>query len=95
MESAIVKVSSKGQVVIPALLRKEMGLADGDELYVFGRDDTLVLKKIQKRDLEREFDEVVKSIRMKARKMGITRKDVQRAIQAYRREQRKKHESGS
>jgi AbrB family looped-hinge helix DNA binding protein len=95
MESAIVRVSSKGQVVIPTVLRKEMGLAEGDELYVFGRDDTLVLKKIQKKDLEKEFDEIVKSIRAKAKKLKITRRDVQREIQAYRRELRKKHESGS
>lgn len=95
MESAIVKVSSKGQVVIPAALRREMGLSEGDELYVFGKEDTLVLKKIQKKDLEKEFDEIVKPIRAKAKKAGITRKDVRREIQAYRREQRKKHESGS
>ena len=95
MESAIVRVSSKGQVVIPTELRKEMGLAEGDELYAFGRDDTLVLQKIQKKDLEREFDEIVKPIRAKAKKAGITRKDVQREIRAYRRGLRKKHESGS
>lgn len=95
MESAIVKVSSKGQVVIPAGLRKEMGLDEGDELYVFGKDDTLVLKKIRKKDLEEEFDEIVKQIRAKAKKLGITRKDVQREIKAYRKEQRDRRESGN
>ncbi|MCK4266019.1 MAG: AbrB/MazE/SpoVT family DNA-binding domain-containing protein [Thermoplasmata archaeon] len=95
METAIIKVSSKGQVVIPAELRRLMGITEGDELYVFGKDDALVLKKIDKKILEKEFEEIVKPIRAKAKKLGITRKDVEREILAYRREKRKKHESGS
>jgi len=93
MDSAIVKVSSKGQVVIPAPLRKEMGLDEGDELYVFGKNDTLVFKKIQKEDLEKEFDEIVKSIREKVKRSEITRKDVEREIQMYRKGHRKNNES--
>jgi len=95
METAIIKVSSKGQVVIPAELRRILDISEGDELYIFGKDDALVLKKIEKEDLEREFEEIVKPIRAKAKKLGLTRKDVEKEIQAHRREKRKKHESGS
>ena len=94
METAIIKVSSKGQVVIPAELRRILDISEGDELYIFGKDDALVLKKIEKEDLEREFEEIVKPIRAKVKKMGITQKDVKKEIRAYRREKRK-HESGS
>jgi AbrB family looped-hinge helix DNA binding protein len=89
METAIVKVSSKGQVVIPAVLRRAIGLATGDEMYAVGNEDTLILKKIQKKDLEREFEAAVKPIRAKMKKLGVSRKDVQSEIQAYRRVQRK------
>ena len=95
METAIIKVSSKGQVVIPAELRRIMGIAEGDELYVFGKEDALVLKKIEKKSLEKEFDDIVRPIQAKIKKLGITREDVEKEIQAYRREKMKKHESGS
>ena len=95
METAIIKVSSKGQIVIPAELRRIMGITEGDELYVFGKEDALVIKKIEKKILEKEFEEIVKPIHAKMQKSGITRKDVEKEIQAYSREKRKKHESGS
>lgn len=95
METAIIKVSSKGQIVIPAELRRIMGITEGDELYVFGKEDALVLKKIEKKILEKEFDDIVRPIQAKINKLGITRDDVEKEIQAYRREKRKKHESGS
>lgn len=94
METAIIKVSSKGQVVIPAELRRLMGISEGDELYVFGKGDALVIKKVEKDILEKEFEEIVKPIRAKAKKLGIARKDLEKEIQAYRKE-RKKDESGS
>ncbi len=94
METAIIKVSSKGQIVIPAELRRLMGISEGDELYVFGKDDALVIKKIEKDSLEKEFEEIVKPIRGKAKKLGLTRKDLEKEIKAYRKE-RKKNESGS
>ena len=95
METAIIKVSSKGQIVIPAELRRIMGITEGDELYVFGKEDALVIKKIEKKILEKEFEEIVKPIQAKMQRSGITREDVEDEIQAYRREKRKKHESGS
>jgi len=94
METAIIRVSSKGQVVIPAELRRILDISEGDELYVFGKDDALVMKKIEKENLEREFDEIVKPIRAKVKELGITRKDLEKEIKAHRREKRKKNESG-
>ena len=44
----ITKISSKGQVVIPAELRK--GLKKGDKLIVIRSDDQIILKKADKFD---------------------------------------------
>ena len=95
LETAIIRVSSKGQVVIPAELRRILGISEGDELYVFGKDDALVLKKIEKDDLEREFEDIVRPIRERARELGITRKDLENEIKAHRRGKGKKNARGS
>ena len=46
----LTKLSTKGQVVIPKDVRKELKLSDGDWLGVAIVDDLLVMKKV-------EFDE--------------------------------------
>ena len=43
----LVKMSSKGQIVVPKDLREEMDLETGSSFVIFGKEDTLVLKKIQ------------------------------------------------
>ena len=36
---ATTKLSSKGQVVIPEEIRKQLGLKEGDQFVVVGQDD--------------------------------------------------------
>ena len=45
MDTSIIKISSKGQIVIPASWRKRMNLKDGEELLAIGEGDILLLKK--------------------------------------------------
>lgn len=40
------KVSSRGQIAIPADIRREMGLEDGSKVIFFLEDDTLLIKKV-------------------------------------------------
>lgn len=61
-----------------------MGLKDGEELLAIGEGDVLLLKKIEKTTLKSEFEEAVKPIRKKIKKLGITRKDVDSAIRKVR-----------
>lgn len=53
MEIAITKMSSKGQIVIPAEMRK--GLKEGDKLIVIREKDHLILKKAT--ETEKNFEE--------------------------------------
>jgi len=46
MEQDIVKVSSRGQIVIPKELRDETHIKDGDVLLVTKLEELLVLKKL-------------------------------------------------
>jgi AbrB family looped-hinge helix DNA binding protein len=56
MDIAITKMSSKGQVVIPAELRK--GLHEGDKLLIIQNDKQLIMKKAS--DLDRNVAEDLK-----------------------------------
>ena len=48
MDVAITRMSSKGQVVIPAEMRK--GFQEGDKLLLIQTDDLLIMKKASKLD---------------------------------------------
>ena len=41
----IIKVSSKGQVVIPREVRKKLGVKGGEKLLVLTRDGDILLRK--------------------------------------------------
>ncbi|NOZ76207.1 MAG: AbrB/MazE/SpoVT family DNA-binding domain-containing protein [Euryarchaeota archaeon] len=84
MESVKARVSSKGQIVIPAFLRKLMKIKAGDEFEVFGRGDSIVLKRIDKEALEREFEEIVAPIREQVKAKGITRDELRSIIREVR-----------
>jgi len=76
-------MSSRGQVVIPEAIRKRLGLEVGVEFVVLGEGDTVVLKPIEVPSM-REFDEVIGRARRAARRAGLKRSDVARAIEAVR-----------
>ena len=44
--SEIVTMSSKGQIVVPKELREELKIDSGTNFVIFGKDGTLILKKI-------------------------------------------------
>jgi len=53
MDIAITKMSSKGQVVIPASMRTD--LAEGDKLILIRNNDQFIMKKASK--LKKNFEE--------------------------------------
>ncbi|PIY60090.1 AbrB family transcriptional regulator [Candidatus Woesearchaeota archaeon CG_4_10_14_0_8_um_filter_47_5] len=53
MDVAITRISSKGQVVIPARMRH--GFNEGDELIMFRNKDQLIMKQASK--LDKNFQE--------------------------------------
>ena len=82
------RVSSKGQVVIPGLIRERLGLTDGSRLLVFGEGDTIILKKV---GMPSQDDrETLAAVRKKIRDLGVSREDVVREVRAVRRERAKR-----
>ena len=48
---SIVKVSGKGQIVIPKEVREKLDIKAGEKLAVIVKDDDIILRKIEKLNL--------------------------------------------
>lgn len=48
----IVKISPKGQIVIPVGIRKRLGVSVGERLLVMSRDKEILLKKLENLSME-------------------------------------------
>jgi AbrB family looped-hinge helix DNA binding protein len=80
---ATTKLSSKGQVVIPEEIRKQLGLKEGDQFVVVGQDDAVILKSIRRPALN-EFDSLIDKARRQARDARLKRSDIAKAIAKIR-----------
>ena len=84
-EVVLTKMSSKGQIVIPKVLRELLDIREGDVFAMFGEDDTIILKRVSM-PTEEEFQELLRWGTEYAKREGITRDDVQKAIDEIREE---------
>lgn len=84
MDVEITKMSPKGQVVIPAGIRKMMGIRPSDRFLVFGKDDTILFKKIEKTALEKTFKEIAEPIKKEIKKAGFNEGDLEEIIRKTR-----------
>ena len=82
-EVMITRLSSKGQIVLPKVMRDTLGLKSGDIFAMFGEDDTIVLKKIELPS-EEDFEKLLKWGQKYAKKYKISKKDVLKAIEEAR-----------
>ncbi|MCD6585720.1 MAG: AbrB/MazE/SpoVT family DNA-binding domain-containing protein [Desulfobacteraceae bacterium] len=73
------KMSSKGQVVIPENIRKQLNLREGAQFVVLGENDVVILKNITPPSID-EFDDLIVKARKKAKKAGIKKSDIKDAI---------------
>ena len=79
MTVEIVKMSSKGQIVIPRDIRAEICASEGTMFAVVSGRDSIVLKKVatpSREDLICELREIAKEGAKRAEKLGIKEKDV-------------------
>jgi len=76
---ATTKMSSKGQVVIPENIRKQLNLKAGAQFVVVGEKDVVILKSISPPSID-EFDNLIAEARKKAKKAGIKKSDINAAI---------------
>lgn len=81
------KMSSKGQVVIPENIRKQLNLKAGAQFVVVGEKDVVILKNIAPPSLD-EFDALIADARKKGKQAGLKRSDVKDAIFKARRKKK-------
>ena len=81
---ATTKMSSKGQVVIPEVIRKRLNLKTGAQFVVVGDNDVVILKNITPPSIA-EFDELIAKARKTGKQAGLKRTDIKKAIMKVRR----------
>lgn len=60
MEVALTKISSNGQIVIPAEVRRDAGIKPHSKFLVFNKDGNILLKPVDTTTLSDEMDLMVK-----------------------------------
>lgn len=83
MEFDVATIGERGQVVIPQLLREDMGVHKGDKFMVLRRGDMFVFKKLQAPSRE-DFDRMLKKSHEHAKKHGLKPSDAEEAIRRVR-----------
>lgn len=86
-EPEIAVVGTKGQIVIPQRLRKELKITSKTKLAVYRKDDKLVVTKLNVPPLGEELENLFREIDEQNKgKKKPTDKEILEEIQAYRRE---------
>ncbi len=86
-EPEVTTISAKGQVVIPQSLRKALGIKPRTKFLVFGRGDTVIMKRLELPDVKKEWEKIFKMMDEKGLK--LSEKEVQDEISAVRSERRR------
>ncbi len=76
---ATTRMSSKGQVVIPEDIRKQLKLKAGSQFVVLGKDDVVILKAISPPAME-EFNSLIAAARKGAKQARMKGSDVTGAL---------------
>ena len=88
MSGDVLTVSSKGQVVLPAALRKKMSITAGTKLASYVTGDMIILKRIELPTID-DFKAQLDEAKEWAASVGYKEEDVNDIIKAAR---KKKHE---
>ena len=84
MALELTRLSGKGQVVIPASVRKKLGLKRGMRFLVVGVGDTVVLRRLELGEETMRLKQVLIESRKKAEKIGLSQKEIERLIHETR-----------
>lgn len=77
------RMSSKGQIVIPESIRKQLHLKEGTQFVVIGEGDVVILKTISTPDMY-AFDTLIKRPREQAKIAGLEQADIEKAVSKAR-----------
>lgn len=76
----MIRVSSKGQIVLPKSLRDKVGIVDGDFIYIEEIDGILLIEK----PAPSRLSQLTEALRKDAADQDFTRQDLEDAINEIR-----------
>lgn len=88
MNVNVLTVSSKGQIVLPAEIRKNLSINSGDKLAVFASNDIIMLKVVKIPTVE-DFEMKLDIVSDWAKQVGYDVSDVDGIIKDVRKKKRK------
>jgi AbrB family looped-hinge helix DNA binding protein len=86
-EPQVTTISEKGQVVIPQSIRKQMGIKAKNKFLVYGKGDTIIMKKLDIPDLKKEWGRIFKI--MDEKELKISDEEIGEEIRQVRKNKRK------
>ena len=79
----LVQCDSRGQIVIPKEVRRELDVEEGTGFFVYAIDDEgILLKKISRKELSE--DASVKKLEEKAEKVSLSRQKIKKTVEKYK-----------
>ena len=77
IELKTVRVSQKGQISIPASIRKEIGIKMGDELFLVKRENRIMLEKPEEfeKGINKEFKDLIEISEESLKKLWLNKED--------------------
>lgn len=80
----IVQADSRGQIVIPKDIRRELGMGEGAGFYLYViENEGILLKLIPDKELS-ENEHLVREIELQGEKISVSKKNVDKSIDNYK-----------
>ena len=76
-----VKMSSKGQLVVPQDIRERKHLNPGERFVAVGVNEGVLFKKVEIPKIKLDFDSLSKEIEEKFKKNNVRKEDVKESIE--------------
>jgi AbrB family looped-hinge helix DNA binding protein len=77
-EPQVTTISEKGQIVIPQSIRKELGIKPKTKFLVYGKGDTIIMKKLELPDMKKEWNEIFKV--MDKKNLKLSESEIQKEV---------------
>ncbi|MFH1247259.1 MAG: hypothetical protein V1644_02665 [Candidatus Micrarchaeota archaeon] len=75
-----VKMSPKGQLVVPQQIREEESLAAGDRFIALAMKEGVMFKRVKMPDVKAEFEKLSEEVRERFKKERVSHTDVTEAV---------------
>lgn len=87
-EPEVVKMSGKGQLVVPQDIRNTVGLTPGERFVAFPVEEGVLFKKVNIPKVKLKFESLAKEIEAQFRRNNVKKKDVEEAIKWARKREK-------